>query len=167
MTRLIYEEVRRALQVLVWTVFDEESKILSELLGGHFAFAVLTGMTPRMERLEIIEAFRRGRIQVLISKASLLGHGLNFQNCGAMIFSGFNDSFEGLYQAIRRAYRYGQTRALRVHIPYIKELEGVVWDNLMAKQGRFDKDAGRQERNYLNAMKEQLDAYCGLAKSHP
>lgn len=158
-TKLIYEEVRRDLQVLVWTVFDEESNILGELLGGRFSFDILTGAVTQSKRIEIIESFRNGRTQVLISKASLLGHGLNFQNCGSMIFSGFDDSFERLYQAIRRSYRYGQTKTLRVHIPYIKGLEGVVWDNLMAKQGRFEKDMGRQERNYLKAMREQLNAY--------
>lgn len=155
-TQLIHQEIKRGLQVLVWTVFDEESTILDELLPSKFSVHVLTGKITRMKRVEMIEAFRKGKTQVLISKASLLGHGLNFQNCGSMIFSGFDDSFERLYQAIRRAYRYGQTKAVRIHIPYIPELEGIVWDNLMAKQVRFDHDTAKQERNYLRAMRGLL-----------
>ena len=78
--------------------------------------AVLSGKQPERERAAALEAFRRGEARVLISKASLIGFGLNFQFCRSMVFSGFDDSFERLYQAIRRSYRYGQTETVRVHL---------------------------------------------------
>lgn len=152
---LIKKEVAAGRQVLVWTVFDEESKIISELLTD-IKYETITGKIPKEKRPPIIEKFRKGETDVLISKASLLGFGLNFQNCGAMIFSGFNDSFEQFYQAIRRAYRYGQTKSVRVHIPYIPELEGIVWKNILRKQEQFESDTARQERNYIEAMKGLL-----------
>lgn len=154
---LVQTDVTDGLQVLVWTVFDEESTIISEqllMLGIHHQ--VLTGKIQKAKRIPIIENFRTGKTNVLISKASLLGFGLNFQNCGSMVFSGFNDSFEQFYQAVRRAYRYGQTKSVRVHIPYIPELEGVVWSNVQRKQQQFETDCAIQERNYLEAMKEFL-----------
>jgi len=153
---LIKKEVAAGLQVLVWTVFDEESVIISELLQDDIQHEVLTGKIPKVKRPPIIEKFRTGQTDVLISKASLLGFGLNFQNCGAMIYSGFNDSFEQFYQSMRRAYRYGQTRSVRVHIPYIPELEGVVWKNILRKQEQFETDTARQEQNYIEAMKGLL-----------
>ena len=87
----------------------------------------------------------------------MLGFGLNFQNCDYMIFSGFNDSFEQFYQAVRRAYRYGQTKSVKIHIPYIVELEGTVWQNIERKQEQFIFDTTKQEKNYLAAMKETLN----------
>ncbi len=152
---LIQEDAREGLQVLVWTVFDEESVILGEILERTgLSFKVLTGKTGKGDRARILEAFQEGSLQVLVSKASLLGYGLNLQNCGSMVFSGLNDSFEQFYQAVRRAYRYGQTRAVRVHIPYILELEGVVWANVRRKQAQFERDTRIMEESYLRALRE-------------
>ncbi len=148
----IRAEVADVRQTLVWTVFDEESAILSEELGST-AHATLYGETSDEERAEILERFRKGRPPVLISKASLLGFGMNFQFCGAMVFSGWNDSYEQFYQAIRRAYRYGQTQSLRVHIPFVPELEGMILENVLRKKAGFEADAETQERYYREAMR--------------
>lgn len=151
---LIRQEVGFGRQVLVWTLFDAESDLILEALGrADFSAEALTGKMSLADRTYTTEAFRKGFLRVLISKAALVGFGLNFQNCESMIFSGFSDSWEQFYQAIRRAYRYGQTKPVHVHIPYIPELEGVVWRNITAKQARFDEETRRQEENYLRAMK--------------
>jgi hypothetical protein len=154
---LIKKEVATGSQVLVWTVFNEECEVLKKLLTCvNFSIDVLSGKVPKMRRPDIIEKFQTGKTDVLISKASMLGFGLNFQNCDCMIFSGFNDSFEQFYQAVRRSYRYGQTKAVKIHIPYIKELEGTVWQNIERKQEQFIYDTTKQEKNYLAAMKGVL-----------
>jgi len=143
-------------QVLIWSKFDEESLILSELLSDVDQLECLHGRTPKAERAEIIERFRCGRTPLLISKAELLGYGLNFQNCSSMIFSGFDDSYERFYQAMRRCHRYGQTQVVKVHIPYIPDLEGVVWANVKEKEARINSEVSRQEFNYQAALKELL-----------
>jgi len=91
-------------------------------------------------------------VRVIISKAQLIGYGLNLQNCRSMIFSGFDDSFERMYQAIRRAYRFGQTETVRVHVPYIPELEGMIFENVQGKERQFMEDVGMQERYYREAL---------------
>jgi hypothetical protein len=68
-----------------------------------------------------------------------------------MIFSGWNDSFEQWYQAVRRAYRFGQTKSLRVHIPVIAELEGQQLENIQRKQAMFEADIREMEKNYIAA----------------
>jgi hypothetical protein len=148
-------------QVLVWTVFDEESAILFETLKdlSGACVGILTGETKPAERARIIAEYKRGEIDILISKASLLGFALNLQNTGAMVFSGWDDSYERLYQAIRRAVRYGQTKSVRIHLPFIPELEGMTYDNLMEKQANFEKDAALQEKFYLQAYGERLAAF--------
>jgi hypothetical protein len=154
---LIKQEASEGLQPIVWTIFDEESKIIELLLrDSGFKIGVLHGKLAKEKRPAIIEAFRAGQLDVLITKASLLGFGLNFQNCASMIFSGFDDSFEKQFQAVRRSYRYGQKRSVRIHIPYIPELEGVVWNNVCQKQERYDMETRIMEDHYRDAMKHLL-----------
>lgn len=149
----IEREVKLGRQTLVWTVFDEESEILWEKVKHLKRGAVLDGKTPKKEVIRILEAFRHGQIDWLISKASLLGFGLNFQFIGAMIFSGWDDSYERWYQAIKRGQRYGRTTKLQIHIPYIPELEGAVYENILRKQANFERDAEEQEKYYREALK--------------
>jgi Helicase conserved C-terminal domain len=153
---LVRDELAAGHQVLVWTVFDEEARILQELLGE--VATVLDGSTPLKDRPGMIEAFRAGTIPCLISKSQLLGYGLNFQHVEAMVFSGFDDSFERMYQAIRRVYRFGQTKTVRVHIPYIPELEGMVFDNVRSKESRFEEEASACERHYRATLQSEVAA---------
>lgn len=152
---IIRDEVDAGRQVLVWTVFDAESEIISdELMGMHLlGFDVLTGRVPKGRRGGMLERFRRGESQVLISRPVMLGYGMNLQHCGAMVFSGFNDSYEQFYQALRRAYRFGQTQRLRVHIPFIPELEGEVWENILRKQAQHEQAIAEMEANYIAATR--------------
>ncbi|MGN6759439.1 MAG: helicase-related protein [Thermomicrobiales bacterium] len=145
-------EVRDGRQVLIWTVFDAESTLIADELADLPGVAVLDGAMKETDRAATIARFKTGDLAVLISKASLIGYGLNFQQCRAMIFSGFDDSFERLYQAIRRCYRFGQTETVRVHLPYIPELEGLMLTNVKRKQAQFDEDAAIQERFYQEAL---------------
>ena len=53
--------------------------------------------------------------KVLISKTKILSFGMNFQNCNNQIFASLDFSFEGLYQAIRRSYRFGQKKDVNIY----------------------------------------------------
>jgi hypothetical protein len=149
---LVAQHADAGRQVLVWTVFDEEGEIIRELLPEGIAAAVLSGKQSDDERADLIRRFKAGELQVLISKPQLIGYGLNFQNCRAMVFSGIDDSFERLYQSVRRAYRFGQTETVYVEIPVIPELEGTVFGNVKSKQARFEADVAVQETYYRAAL---------------
>jgi hypothetical protein len=90
-------------------------------------------------------AFGAGEFKILISKPSICGWGLNWQHAARMCFVGVKDSYESTYQAIRRCWRFGQTRPVHVHV-FAGELEGEVVKNLE-----------RKERDAL-AMAESLSA---------
>lgn len=77
--------------------------------------------------------FADGKIRVLVTKPSIAGFGLNWQHCARMAFVGVTDSFESYYQALRRCWRFGQTREVQVHI-FASELEGSVIANLARKE---------------------------------
>ena len=55
------------------------------------------------------------------------------QHCARMAFVGLSDSYEAYYQAIRRCYRYGQTRVVHAHI-VLSELEGQIAANVARKE---------------------------------
>lgn len=150
------EQLRDNRQTLIWCEYDGEVEVLSECLRdiGIHEFVALGGSTPKAKRAPILNDFRHGKLPLLVSKAKLLGWGMNFQNCTSMIFSGFSDSFESFYQAVRRSYRYGQTQRLRVFIPYIPQLEGPVLRNLLNKVDKFGELIRSQEQAYLAARRE-------------
>lgn len=149
---LVQESLKEGRQSLVWTVFDEESEILAELLRGDNGVETLHGKDSDESCDGKLERFRNGEIRCLISKARLLGYGMNFQFCTRMIFSGFDDSFEAFYQAVRRAHRYGQTERIKIFVPYIFELESHMWNNLLRKKSQWESDIAKQESNYVAAF---------------
>ncbi|MGB3330877.1 MAG: DEAD/DEAH box helicase [Thermomicrobiales bacterium] len=144
-------EMAAGRQVLVWTAFDAEGEIIARLVDDERA-AILTGSQPDGERQTILDRFRAGEIRCLISKPSLIGYGLNLQFVTSMIFSGIDDSMERRYQAIRRAYRFGQTEPVHVYTPYIPELEGAMFTNVAAKEARFLSEVAAQESHYRKAL---------------
>jgi hypothetical protein len=80
--------------------------------------------------------FSDGKYRILITKAKIAGHGMNWQNCANAIFFGLDYSFESFYQAKGRNHRYGQKRPVNAHIIY-SETEGNVIQILNRKQADF------------------------------
>lgn len=60
---------------------------------------------------------------------------MNFQNCHNTAFVGLSDSWEQYYQAIRRFYRFGQTKEVNVHV-ISAESEGAVVANIKRKKNK-------------------------------
>lgn len=60
--------------------------------------------------------FSEGRMRVIITKARIAGFGLNWQHCKNAAFMGLGYSYEALYQAIRRTWRFGQTRPVDIYL---------------------------------------------------
>ncbi len=149
---LVRVEVAAGLPVLVWTNYDESAAIVAEQLAG-VRFAALTGATPQSRRPRIQESFAAGEIDVLVTRPRVLGFGTNMQHVGAMVYADLNDSFEQLYQSERRAYRYGQTRSVRMHYPLVCGLQDPVWQNLESKRAAFERDVARMERLYIEALR--------------
>jgi hypothetical protein len=58
-------------------------------------------------------AFAKGQLRVLVTKPKIGAWGLNLQHC-AHVTSFPSHSYEQYYQGIRRCWRFGQTRPVRV-----------------------------------------------------
>ena len=82
--------------------------------------------------------FSDGNVRVLVTKPSIAGFGMNWQNCHKMAFTGLSDSYEQYYQALRRSWRFGQQNEVDVYI-VISSKEGCVKKNIERKQQDFLK----------------------------
>jgi hypothetical protein len=115
---------------IVWCGLNAEADLLAKLIPG--AVNVHGSMTPE-EKAAGLLGFADGTIRVLVTKPSVASFGMNWQHCARMAFCGLSDSFEALYQCIRRCHRYGQTRLVDVHI-ILSELEGQIAENVARKE---------------------------------
>lgn len=121
-------------QWLVWCDYNVESSALhSEITDS----TEVVGSDSPTFKAESAFRFANGDIRVIVSKPSIYGFGMNFQNCHHMIFCGISDSYEQFYQAVRRCWRYGQREPVDVHI-IISEAELNVLDNIKRKQADMD-----------------------------
>lgn len=105
--------------------------------------------TPLICSIQQLDTSRR----VLISKPRIFGYGLNFQNCHQMIFVGLSDSWESYYQAIRRCWRFGQTKPVHVHI-VSADTEGAVIENIKRKDEQ-NKVLGEKMVEHMKTMMDR------------
>jgi DNA modification methylase len=89
---------------------------------------------------DTLQGFAEGRYRVLVTKPSIAGFGMNWQHCARMAFLGVSDSWEQYYQAVRRCWRFGQTRPVEVHV-IASEREGAVVANLRRKDDQANEMA--------------------------
>lgn len=115
---------------IVWCDLNAEGDALRAAIPG--AVEIRGSDDPDVKEKRLMD-FAAGRIRVLITKPSIAGFGLNWQHCARMAFVGVTDSWEAYYQAVRRCWRFGQTREVNVHI-FASDLEGAVVSNLQRKE---------------------------------
>lgn len=123
---------------IIWCHLNDESEMLAKLLPDAYE---VTGSMSIEEKTKRIMAFTHGEKRGLISKSSICGFGMNWQHCQTQIFAGMDDSFEKYYQAVRRSYRFGQTKEVNIHI-ITAETEGAVKANIERKQRQANEMAG-------------------------
>lgn len=86
---------------------------------------------------EAMIAFANGEIKVLITKPKISGFGMNWQHCNHTTFFP-SHSYEQYYQAVRRFWRFGQTKPVKVDI-VTTEGEAGVTANLKQKAIKSDE----------------------------
>ena len=120
---------------IVWCDLNAEGDALTKAIDGAVQISGADDTDTKERRLM---DFAEGRTRVLISKPSICGWGLNWQHAARMAFVGVTDSYEAYYQAVRRCWRFGQTRDVHVHV-FASKAEGAVVANLTRKE----RDAGK------------------------
>ena len=131
-------------QWIVWCGLNTESAAVAAAVPDAVE---VTGADSHAEKVGAVEAFLRGDIRVIVTKAKILGFGMNFQHCHQMVFLGLSDSYETYYQCIRRSWRYGQQHPVDAYV-VVSDAERFVVENVRAKEARADS----LSRNLLRHM---------------
>ncbi|MDE2096710.1 MAG: helicase [Patescibacteria group bacterium] len=123
---------------IIWCGLNVEQYAIVRLLGKRCIS--VGGSTPREEKLRLEREWRLGDVPVMVTKASVFGHGLNWQHCSRMISLGLSDSWEEWFQKIRRSWRFGQRDEVYVY-PVIAEVETEVYENVQRKEKEAEEMA--------------------------
>lgn len=151
----IDDRVQRAAEVIgsdvgqwiAWVGLNDEGRALAAILGGDCRL-VEGSDDPEAKAQDLLD-FARGKYRVLITKSKIAGFGMNFQNCSRMVFVGLSDSYEAYYQCIRRSWRYGQKKPVRVVIVTSETEEGIV-----SNVKRKERDAETMSTEMVKHMAE-------------
>ncbi len=119
---------------LAWCHRNDEGDLLTNLINGAVQVA---GSDPVEVKEERLAAFARGEIRVLVTKPKIASWGLNFQVCHRMTYFP-SHSFEAMYQAVRRCWRFGQQYPVTVDVVTTKGGQRVL-ANLERKAVQADR----------------------------
>lgn len=137
---------------VLWCNLNAESEALVAAIPGAVE---VRGSDSEDDKERKLVAFSEGGIRILVTKPSISGYGMNWQHCADTIFVGLNDSFEQVFQAIRRFWRFGQSRPVTAHF-IASELEGAVVANLRRKEADAEIMATQMIRHMADLSAEQL-----------
>ena len=98
---------------IIWIKQNEEGELLKKLLPDAIE---VKGSDSNEWKKEKLLGFANNEFRILITKTKIASFGMNYQNCRNQIFASLDFSFEGLYQAIRRSYRFGQKNEVNIYL---------------------------------------------------
>lgn len=143
-----------------WCNLNAESEALVKAIPG--AVEIRGGETEEQRERKLID-FSEGRIRVAVTKPSIAGFGMNWQHCADTGFVGLNDSFEQVYQAIRRFWRFGQTKPVNVQF-IAAETEGAVVANIRRKEADAERMAAAMVLHTASISSEVIR---GMVRDRP
>lgn len=135
-----------------WCNLNAEAEMLARLIPGAVN---LHGGLSDDEKERILIGFSEGAFDRLITKPSIAGFGMNWQHCADTGFVGLNDSWEQFYQAIRRFWRFGQTRPVNAHL-ISSEREGATVANIRRKDADAERMAAAMVRHMADLSSAEV-----------
>lgn len=149
-------------QELIWCDLNAESEALTKAIDGAVE---IRGSHDADYKERVLLDFAAGNIKRLVTKSSIAGWGMNFQKCARQSFVGLTDSYEAYYQAVRRSWRFGQTRPVHVDI-YASAYEGSVLANIRRKEAdaaamaeSLSRETGEAVRESVFGVQRQTNPY--------
>lgn len=136
---------------IIWVKHNGEGAALRKLIPEAVE---VSGSDDPEEKERRLLGFAKGEFRVLITKAKIAQFGMNYQNCHNQIFASLDFSFESLYQAIRRSYRFMQTSEVNIYLITTDTMQNVI-QSIRQKEAAFStlKD------NMRNKMHSGFEAY--------
>lgn len=137
---------------LIWCNLNAEADAIARAIPG--AVNVQGSDKPEYKTANLLGFCNRSP-QIMVSKPSIAGRGMNWQHCSKMVFVGLNDSFEQLFQAVRRCWRFGQDKPVDCYL-IASDLEGAVVANLQNKERKYEEMAAAMAEHMKDLCTRQL-----------
>ena len=131
---------------IIWIKQNEEGEMLRKLIPNAVE---VKGSDSNQYKEDKLLGFANNEFRVLITKAKIGQFGLNYQNCRTQVFASLDFSFESLYQAIRRSYRFGQQNIVNIHV--------ITTDTMSNVKESIDKKQ-KQFKEMQDSMSEAVNA---------
>jgi len=131
--RAAAELARHSDPVVIWCHLNDEGDILEEMIPDAIQ---VSGSDDDDAKEAKFEAFSSGTARVMVIKPRIGAWGLNWQHCSRVVYFP-SHSYEAYYQAVRRCWRFGQKRDVRVDI-VMTEGERRIMENLSQKSVKAD-----------------------------
>jgi hypothetical protein len=119
---------------IIWIKQNEEGELLKKLLPEA---REVKGSDSNEWKEKTLLGFANNEFRILITKTKIASFGMNYQNCRNQIFASLDFSFEGLYQAIRRSYRFGQKNEVNIYLITTDTMSNVN-QSINQKQKQFE-----------------------------
>ena len=100
-------------QFIIWGLQNAETDALNKLIDESIN---VQGSDKPEVKANNLNGFAKEEFKRLITKTSIASFGMNYQQCHNMIFCSYDFKFEQFYQAVRRCYRFGQKKKVKVHL---------------------------------------------------
>ena len=145
-------------QWIIWGLQNAETDLLSKEIKNSVN---VQGSDKPEVKAKNLNGFASNDFQNLITKASIASFGLNYQNCSNMVFCSYDFKFEAFYQAVRRSYRFGQNKPVKVHI-LVSETQVNVRSSILKKQKKHkqmiqEMSKYSAETEYMIESKKETD----------
>lgn len=119
---------------IIWVKQNEEGEEMRRLIPG--SIEVKGSDTNEYKKSKLL-GFANNEFRVLITKTKIAAMGMNWQNCHNQVFASLDFSFEGLYQGIRRSYRFGQQHPVNIYLITTDTMTNVI-QSIYTKQKQFE-----------------------------
>lgn len=141
---------------IIWVKQNEEGEELKRLIPGSVE---VKGSDTIEYKEKMLLGFANNEFRVLLTKSKIAQFGLNYQNCHNQIFASLDFSFEGIYQSIRRSYRFGQSHPVNIWLITTDTMANVI-QTIYKKQQQFleMQNEMNKEMNPLHSNKKDYIA---------
>lgn len=137
---------------IIWVKHNDEAEELCKLIPG--SVNVQGSDKPEYKKSKLL-GFANNEFRVLITKVKVAAMGMNYQNCHNQIFASPDFSFEGLYQGIRRSYRFGQKNEVNIYITITDTMTNVI-HSINKKQKQFEHMQHSMAKAIMKNVKSEV-----------
>jgi DNA modification methylase len=156
----VEERVKEAIKIansknepfIIWCFRNDESTLLKKLMPNAVE---VSGADELEDKKDKIMAFTNQKERILISKPKICGFGMNWQFCNNIIFVGLTDSYEQIYQSIRRCWRFGQKNTVNAYF-IVHSKEGKILSNIERKQTQLEDMSKKLASHMQELTKKEI-----------